>query len=74
MRFGQCFDGREVCTVSDVFREGMSEGWGFVLPGLVVGPVCWSEEVCMEGAEATGWEVPVEGVSELGGIWLWRTL
>ena len=64
MSFGECFEGIEVCTVSDVFGERVSEGggsyWeGSVAPGSVLGSMWWSEEGCVRGIKGVGRVVAV---------------
>ena len=54
-----------------MFGERVPEGGGSyregsVTPGSVLGPGWWSQEVSVRGAEATGWVVAVEQVSEVG--------
>ena len=55
----------------DGFGERLPEGGssyreGSVSPGLVLGHGRWSQEVCIRWAEAAGWIVAMEEVSEVG--------
>ena len=54
-----------------MFGERVPEGGGScregsVAPGSVLGPGWWSQKVCVRWAEAAGWIVAMEEVSEVG--------
>ena len=50
--------GERVPESGGSYREGS--------PGSVLGPGRWSQEVCIRSAEAAGWIVAMEQVSEVG--------